>query len=91
MKIKAKRASRYPPYAEKVVEIEVSTEERAGGLVFFIKDGGVTGYESFYVDPDAVKEMKYWGWIANFGTPGKYDRMEIEAEEMNKAFEAFGL
>lgn len=48
--------------------------------------GGVTGYESFYIDSDLrnVKRMCEKGWCACAGTKGSWDKLVIPAEEMKK-------
>jgi hypothetical protein len=56
-------------------------------LVFYLV-GGSTGYESFTFVPfdkvyDELAKMKKQGWFACFGT-GHWDKLVIEAEEMQK-------
>ena len=49
--------------------------------------GGVTGYESFYIDNEYTNlaAMCEGGWLACAGTKDRYDRLTIPAEEMSKA------
>ncbi len=49
---------------------------------WMIVDGGVTGFESFRVAD--TEELAETGWCACAGTKGRWDNLEIPAEEMRK-------
>ena len=71
-----------------VREIEVDYEifEKDGHKIFQLI-GGVTGYESFYLDSKYTRldKMLENGWTACAGTKNKYDELFIPAEEMRAA------
>ncbi len=70
---------------ETEVDLEYEITERNGERVFSLLNG-VTGWESFYIDHWSTKleAMKKSGWLACAGTPGKYHRLFIPPEEMQK-------
>lgn len=72
---------------EKEVELEYLIELRDGKRIFSLLNG-VTGWESFCIDSEYsnIEEMKECGWLACAGTPRRYDKLFISAEEMKKAF-----
>ena len=74
----------------KVREIEVGYEiiTQEGKKIFQLI-GGVTGYESFYIDSKytPIDKMIMNGWTANAGTKNKYDNLFIPAKEMKKVLE----
>jgi len=55
---------------------------------FYIKEGAVTGYESFHITEDQIKEVKEGhGWChACAGTHNSWDTLEISGAEMQEAF-----
>ena len=57
---------------------------------FYIKEGAVTGYESFHITQQSVIDLSY-GWCACAGTKNRWDELHIDAENMQKAFKEFGL
>lgn len=70
---------------EKEVELEYEITERNNERIFSLLNG-VTGWESFYIDHWSTKleEMQKTGWLACAGTEGKYDKLFVPAEEMQK-------
>ena len=71
---------------EKEIELEFEIEMRNGNRIFSLLNG-VTGWESFYIDSEYsnLEGMKKSGWLACAGTPRRYDKLFIPAEEMQKA------
>ena len=71
---------------EKEVELEFEIEMRNGNRIFSLLNG-VTGWESFYIDSGYadLEGLKKSGWLACAGTPRRYDKLFIPAEEMQKA------
>lgn len=67
------------------VELEYEITERDGEKVFSLLNG-VTGWESFYIDhwSTNLEGMKKSGWLACAGTKGRWDKLFIPAEEMQK-------
>ncbi len=67
------------------VELEYEITMRNGERVFSLLNG-VTGWESFYIDhwTTRLDDMKKTGWLACAGTKGRYDRLFIPADEMQK-------
>ena len=58
--------------------------------ILSILQGGVTGYESFYVNgSDFEKQKGNIGWTACVGTPNRWDRLEIPAESMQQVYDKF--
>ena len=72
------------------IEIDYEIVERDGHKIFKLI-GGVTGYESFYLDSEYTRLGKIMenGWNACAGTKGKYDKLFIPAEEMRNALEPY--
>ena len=66
------------------VEVDYKIYESNGRKAFQLI-GGVTGYESFYLDSEYLDKMLENGWTACAGTKNKYDRLFIPAEEMRMA------
>ena len=48
--------------------------------------GGPTGSESFYIEKGVPERQSKHGWLACAGTPGRWDRLEIPAEEMKRVY-----
>jgi len=71
------------------VEVNFSLTPIEDNFIFTLLNGP-TGYEAFYLNERTVKKLSEIGWIACIGTPGKWDRLFISAEEMKKAFEYIG-
>lgn len=71
---------------EKEVDLEYEIEMRDGRRIFTLLNG-VTGWEGFYIDSEYsnLEEMKKCGWLACAGTPSRYNKLFIPAEEMQKA------
>lgn len=71
------------------VELGWDSEAGVHGTVFRLVEGP-TGYESFYIDKEAIERMSSRGWCACMGDVGcsvpRHDKLEIPAEEMAKAF-----
>lgn len=59
--------------------------------VVAIADGGVTGYESVYLDDYFLDATRARGWWACAGTPGRYDSLFVPAKEMRAVFDRLGL
>ena len=57
---------------------------------FYIKEGAITGYESFHITEESILDLSY-GWCACMGTKDRWDRLYIESTEMRKAFHALEL
>lgn len=70
---------------EKEVELEYEITERNGERIFSLLNG-VTGWESFYIDhwTTNLSAIQKSGWLACGGTKGRYDRLFVPAEEMQK-------
>ena len=73
---------------EKEVELVYEISIRNGERVFSILNG-VTGWESFHIDSQYtnLNGMKESGWLACAGTPRRYDKLFVPAEEMQKVLE----
>ncbi len=71
---------------EREVELEYVISLRNGERIFSLLNG-VTGWESFHIDNQYtnLNDMKESGWLACIGTPRKYDKLFVPAEEMQKA------
>ncbi len=71
---------------EKEVELEYEIEMRDGRRIFSLLNG-VTGWESFYIDSEYsdIEGMRKCGWLACAGTPRRWDKLFIPAEEMQKS------
>lgn len=77
------------------VEIRCSLRVLPNGQVFAIEEGGVTGYETFYIK-DFMSQRTRRGepsceWVACVGTRERWDRLVVSDGEMRKAFAAFGI
>lgn len=64
----------------------VDSHDGNSGWVLKIVEGGVTGFESFYLTGplatrNVLNEMAKRGWAANFGGMG-YDALDIDADNM---------
>ena len=69
----------------KSVLVTFGLTDRPSGLVIHIINGGVTGYESFY-----LKSFKRGSaWCACFGTENVWDRLEISKENMTVVIDFF--
>ena len=57
-----------------------------GSLVFQITRGGVTGFESFIIEPNdnTLQNMSKTGWFACAGTRNRYDILWFSPKEMAK-------
>jgi hypothetical protein len=64
---------------------------REGQHEVFISEGGATGCESVYADENFLINSRLHGWLACFGTEGRYDKLFIPAAEMRKGLAKFGL
>lgn len=71
---------------EKEVELDYEIKLQDGRRIFSLLND-VTGWESFCIDDEYsdIEGMKESGWLACAGTPRKYDKLFIPAEEMKKA------
>lgn len=72
---------------ESIIDFEYEIREGNRHGLLFKLIGGVTGYESFYIDDHAQENMPKFGWLACSGTEKRWDKLFIPAEEMKKAFE----
>ncbi len=59
--------------------------------VIRISDGGVTGYESFFLKEETIYDVTQYGWLACAGTKGRWDRLFISAPEMGEALNLLGV
>ena len=84
------------------IELDYKIVEDDEGRRMFNLIGGPTGYESFYIDYEAInpfidafhtdiKKLAKTGWIACMGTKNSWDKLLIPAIEMKKVFELEGL
>lgn len=78
---------------ESVVNLgyEIKTHK---GIRYFQLIGGVTGFESFYIDDydgktkvNTLSRMRKNGWRSCIGTKGVWNELFITAEEMTKALD----
>lgn len=74
----------------KLQEVAFELGNGSYGNILYIRKGGVTGYESFYVKDYHDPEHKR-GWTACAGTKGRWDKLFIPPEEMKKVFEYFEI
>lgn len=92
--------SAFDPSRTKDVEVELTYDPDADpdwGVVHV--HGGPTGHESFCVNPEDSEDhpdnkllrMCESGWTPCMGTVGRWDRLEISAEEMARGLTALGL
>lgn len=91
MKIKAIRTSAYSPHRRREVDITAGLQVTPRGTFFYIEEGGVTGYESFYLEDALISDLCARGWSACAGTEGRWDSMFISGAEMRRALEALGV
>lgn len=52
--------------------------------------GGPTGYESL-IAADYIEHDNRTGWMACFGTPGRWDQCFVPEDQMRDALRRFGL
>jgi hypothetical protein len=78
----------------KELKVELITSEN-GEYIQLI--GGVTGYESFYIDykgkrdTDRLYNMVLHGWFACVGTTGSWNTLYIHGLQMKQLFDEFGI
>ena len=72
---------------ESTIELEYEINENDRHELSFQLIDGSTGYESFYIDDYAEENMPKFGWLACAGTPKRWDKLFIPAEEMKKVFD----
>ena len=57
------------------------------GKILVMVSGGITGYEAAYITKEDGSLTNFMtnrdGWTANLGTPGRYDELVIDRDEMN--------
>ena len=73
VQVQACRRSCYGRREWRAVAVTLTLREGAHGTILEISDGGVTGYESFYLD-GMISWSDKWGsrdWVANAGTVGQ--------------------
>lgn len=92
--IKGKRTNSFTGYVKDVqlaYTIEISHNEYSEGKFILQLIGGPTGYEGFIIDDDMknLEEMAEKGWTACMGTKERWDKLVIEADEMQKILNAF--
>lgn len=89
--IRTKEGYKGIPTDASEVDLVIIIVESEGEKVLKIEEGGVTGYESFYLSHAEIKNLCDYGWLACMGTPGSWDRLFISGLEMKKALEFFKL
>lgn len=71
----------------KIIGCQFEVQQGTHGKVLQIVDGGVTGYESFYISgykaPDLIVFSGLGHWLACAGTKDRWDELLIDAENMN--------
>lgn len=74
--------------SDKSEQVTVTLKLQKDNNLGFIVDlmGGSTGYESFIVSKSTIEQMSEKGWLACMGFPKRWDRLEVPANEMIKAF-----
>ena len=72
---------------EKSVIVTLTLQSTSSGPVVAITEGGVTGYESFYLNN--WKQPEGTPWCACYGTEHVWDRLEIPGHEMDRALIVF--
>jgi hypothetical protein len=75
---------------EVIVRIEDHRSEH-GGVIFRIVEGGVTGWESFFVTDRNLRATCLDGWNACAGTRGRWDSLFIPPDQMRLAFDQWGM
>jgi hypothetical protein len=73
------------------VEVTFTFTEEGERKVLSIIEGGVTGYEGFYIKDASIARMRIGGWTACMGTASRWDRLMVSAESMGKVFDHYGL
>lgn len=79
---------------KKVEQVEVTfalQEEDSGFFILKILHGGVTGYESYYLDPKTIERNIGKPWLACMGTEGRWDRLMIPEDSMKRVYEFYGI
>lgn len=76
---------------EVVFELTTGQMSAERGPVFRIVDGGVTGYESFYLNDFNPSSTKDVTWVACMGTWQSWDQLVVPDESMRKMFDYFGV
>lgn len=76
-------------FSRETREVELRYCAELGSLfrLWFHLSNGVTGYESFEINPDSITDIKKNGWSACAGTPKRWDSLFVPAEEMTKALD----
>ena len=85
-KIKGLRTDCFSNF-EQVIELDYYAKVGVGYRLWFYITPGITGYESFEINPDSIKRVKAGGWSACAGTKGRWDKLFIPAHEMQIALD----
>ena len=72
---------------KKLVSVTLVLRSTPSGPVVAITEGGVTGYEAFYLND--WKQPEGAPWCACWGTENVWDRLEIPGHEMDRALIVF--
>lgn len=56
-----------------------------------ICEGGVTGYESFFLNSRSLQNVAYRDWHACMGTTGRWDRLVVPWSSMKQVYDYFEL
>ncbi len=75
------------------VRVTLALREGPQGTILQVIGGGVTGFESFYLNGMTSWSEKHQDqqWVACAGTVGQWDTLCISALEMDRAFRALGV
>jgi hypothetical protein len=73
-----------------VVEMEPAPRISARPILKVL-EGGVTGYESMYLESPNVEEVLAHGWNACAGTVGRWDALFIPPESIQRVLLAFAV
>jgi hypothetical protein len=74
---------------EVTIGIVVKEENKLASLE--ICGGGVTGYESFFINSRSLQRSAFVDWTACMGTPGRWDRLVVPWSSMKQVFDHFEL
>jgi hypothetical protein len=88
--IKAQR-THHTSSVTREVQLTVEVNDRELGKAFEVVQGGVTGYEGFYLEGVPLADVFARGWCVCIGTPGRWDTLYVLGAEMKRAFELLGL
>jgi hypothetical protein len=73
-----------------VVELQENYEKEKVPCLHIV-EGGVTGYESFYIKKDSIKRLEGQEWTACMGTRGRRDVLAIPWTSMKQVYNFYNL